>query len=93
MTDSQEKKSKVKRAQVGTVRTVSGNKTISVAVERLVRHPVYQKYVRRRSHVAVHYEHNASKVGDKVEIAPCRRMSKSKSWRLLRVVRAAVTEA
>jgi len=93
MTDSQDMTSKTKRAQVGTVRSISGAKTINVTIESLVRHPVYEKYVRQRSRLAVHDAQNVAKVGDKVEIVPCRRLSKSKAWRLLRVVRPAQTSA
>ncbi len=70
----------------GTGASRSGNMTISVVCESLVRHPRYGKYVRRRTKLAVHDPRNEAKVGDKVEIVPCRRMSKSKSWRLIRVV-------
>jgi len=68
----------------------SGNKSIKVAIDFKVRHPKYGKYVKRRTKLGVHDEHNQAKVGDLVEIAQCRPYSKTKSWRLLRVVEKAV---
>jgi small subunit ribosomal protein S17 len=50
-------------------------------------HPKYGKYVSRRSVIQVHDENNVSREGDLVEIAECRPISKTKSWRLVRVVR------
>jgi len=71
------------------VTSTGGEKTIRVVVNTLVKHPRYSKYVRRRTKLAVHDPRNQASLGDLVEIVPCRRMSKSKSWRLLRVVRPA----
>ncbi len=78
-----------RRTRIGRVSSTGGDKTIHVIVENLVRHPRYGKYVRRRTKLAAHDAKNAAGLGDLVEIAPCRRMSKSKSWRLVRVVQAA----
>lgn len=89
MTDTQDQtRSKPKRALVGTVRSISGAKTINVVVDRLVKHPMYGKYVRRRGKLAVHDPRGVAAVGDLVEIVPCRRLSKTKSWRLVRVARS-----
>ena len=89
MTDTQDQtQSKPKRALVGTVRSISGAKTINVVVDRLVKHPMYGKYVRRRGRLAVHDPRGVAAVGDLVEIVPCRRLSKTKSWRLVRVTRS-----
>ena len=88
MTDTQEQTGpRRRRSWVGTVRSVSGAKTINVVVEKLVKHPMYGKYVRRASKLVVHDPGGAAAVGDLVEIVPCRRLSKAKSWRLVRVVR------
>jgi len=76
-----------RRTKVGMVRSISGDKTINVVVNTRVRHPQYGKYVRRRTKLAVHCPANDAKVGDLVEIVPCRRLSKSKSWRMVKVVR------
>jgi small subunit ribosomal protein S17 len=78
-----------RRAKVGKVTSISGEKTLSVIVDNVVKHPQYGKYLRRRTKMAVHDEHNTAGVGDTVEILPCRRMSKSKSYRLARVIRPA----
>lgn len=71
---------------IGTVVSASGDKTARVVIQRLVKHPKYGKYVRRETKLAIHDPLNTVKVGDKVEIAPCRPISKTKSWRLVRVV-------
>lgn len=76
------------RSRIGTVVSAGGDKTARVVVNTLVKHPMYGKYVRRRTKLAVHDPRNAASLGDLVEIIPCRRKSKTKSWRLLRVVRS-----
>ena len=86
-TDS--KNSSLRRLATGKVSKRSGDKTISVTVENLVKHPMYGKFVRQRSKVAVHDPQNVASVGDLVEIVPCRCLSKNKTWRLVRVVREA----
>jgi len=63
-----------------------------VVIEALVKHPQYGKYTRTRTKLAVHDPTNAAAEGDVVEIAPCRRMSKTKCWRLVRVVRQGVAK-
>ncbi|MHC5024284.1 MAG: 30S ribosomal protein S17 [Planctomycetota bacterium] len=75
--------------RVGTVQSDRRDKTRRVAIKFSVKHPKYGKYVRRRTVLHVHDEQNASKVGDRVEIAECRPLSKTKSWVLLRVIEAA----
>ena len=88
MTETNEKtKSRSRPTKVGTVRTISGQKTINVTVDRLVLHRRYGKYIRRCTKLAVHDPQGQAEVGDRVEITPCRPISKSKSWRLLRVLR------
>ena len=76
-----------RRARTGTVSSVGGDKTIHVIVNNLVKHPMYGKYVRRRTKLAVHDPANEAQLDDLVEVIPCRRMSKTKSWRLMRIVR------
>ena len=89
----QEKTASVqKRASVGQVLSLSGRQTISVVVDNLVKHKQYGKYIRRRKKFAVHDPQGLAKVGDLVEIVPCRPISKTKSHRLTRVVRAAVAD-
>jgi|SRR5579883_1519761 len=65
------------------------DKTRIVSVPRLVRHKFYEKIIRKRSKFAVHDETNTSKAGDLVEIMSTRPLSKTKRWRLVRVVKAA----
>ena len=74
----------------GVVTSNSGDKSIRVTIEYKVKHPKYGKYVKRRVKVGVHDELNVSGVGDLVEIAECRPYSKSKSWRVVRVVQKAI---
>ncbi len=77
-----------KTVAVGVVTSDRAVKTRRVEVARLVKHPKYKKYVRRRTICHVHDENNDSKMGDTVEIVECRPRSKSKRWELVRVVQA-----
>ncbi|HEC01978.1 MAG TPA: 30S ribosomal protein S17 [Phycisphaerales bacterium] len=77
--------SKVKTLTAAVV-SKSGNKSVTVAIDYKVKHPKYGKYMKRRTKLAVHDEQNQSNVGDVVEIAQCRPVSKRKSWRLLKVL-------
>ena len=74
------------RTLTGVVTNTSGSKSVKVAIDYKIRHPKYGKYVRRRTKLAVHDEHNQSGVGDVIEIAQCRPRSKTKHWRLVKVV-------
>ncbi len=74
----------------GVVVSNSGDKSVKVVIDFKVKHPKYGKYIKRRTKIGVHDEHNQSGVGDLVEIAECRPHSKSKSWRLVRIVQRAV---
>jgi len=67
----------------------SGNKSVKVAIDYRVKHQKYNKYLSRRTKLAVHDERNQAGLGDLVEIAECRPLSKTKSWRLIRVVQKA----
>jgi small subunit ribosomal protein S17 len=80
-----------KKLRTATGRVVSNamDKTVSVAVERLVKHPVYGKYIRRTSKLLAHDENNEAQVGDTVEITECRPLSKRKTWRLVNIVERA----
>ncbi|HIG10681.1 MAG: 30S ribosomal protein S17 [bacterium] len=81
-----------RRSAQGTVTSAGMNKSIGVRVERVVKHPKYNKYIRRHSKFIVHDEENAANVGDIVDIAECRPLSKTKRWRLLSVVKTAVDD-
>ena len=65
------------------------DKTITVLVERRVKHPVYGKYITRSSKIHAHDESNQCGIGDTVTVAESRPISKSKSWKLLEVVESA----
>ena len=75
--------------RIGVVQSDQRDKARKVSIHYTVKHPKYGKYVRRRTVLHVHDEENRSKVGDQVEIAECRPISKTKSWILLRVIKAA----
>lgn len=80
----------LRRQMVGTVVSDKMDKTVIVLVERLVKHKLYQKYVKRRSKFAAHDENNGSRVGDKVLIVQSRPLSKIKRWRVSKIVEKAV---
>lgn len=82
---------KKKRTLTGKVISNKPNKTVTVLVERKVKHPVYGKFVRRSTKYHVHDENNECNMGDTIVIEECRPMSKTKSWRLVSIEeRAAV---
>ena len=81
----------VKNRRTITGRVVSDkmDKSVSVAVERLIKHPVYGKYIRRTTKVMAHDESNECRLGDRVTISECRPMSKNKAWQVVEVVERA----
>jgi small subunit ribosomal protein S17 len=80
---------KPERTLTGRVVSSKMQKTVAVAIERLVKHPTYGKYVRRTTKVLAHDEQGDAKEGDVVTIAPCRPLSRRKSWTVVRVVERA----
>lgn len=74
------------RAVTGVVISNKMDKTTSVLIERVVRHPVYGKYIRRSTKLLAHDEGNLCKEGDLVSITPCRPISKRKSWKVDRII-------
>lgn len=82
-----------RRVEVGVVTRDKMNKTRRVEIPRLVKHPRYGKYIKRRTICYVHDEKNESRMGDTVEIMEARPMSKLKAWRLLRIVKKAPAQA
>ena len=80
---------KAQRTITGRVVSDKMDKTVSVAIERLIKHPVYGKYIRRTSKVMAHDETNQCKAGDRVTISECRPISKNKSWSVVSVVERA----
>lgn len=80
-----DEENKVVRTLVGKVTSDKMDKTITVLVERKVRHPIYNKFIKRSTKLHVHDENNEGRIGDKVSIVQTRPISKSKSWRLDKV--------
>jgi small subunit ribosomal protein S17 len=90
---AQEAARRKRRAVIGTVTSDRMQKTIVVRVDRLVKDPTFEKYVRRKSIFKAHDEKGEAKLGDKVEIAECRPLSKTKRFRLVRVIQKSVSQA
>src|SRR5262245_32967062 len=82
-----------RRVEIGVVTSDKMNKTRRVEIPRLVKHPRYGKYIRRRTICHIHDEKNESRMGDLVEIMETRPLSKTKNWRLLRIVTKAPEHA
>ena len=80
----------MKRQMIGTVVSNKADKTVTVLVERLVKHQMYHKYIRRRTKFAAHDSRNDCQIGDKVLIAETRPISKTKRWRVIKIVEKAV---
>ncbi len=79
-----------KKQVVGTIVSNKMDKTVIVLVERMVKHPLYHKYIKRRSKFAAHDENNACNIGDKVKITESRPISRTKKWRVSEIVEKAV---
>ena len=77
------------RTLQGRVISDKMDKTVTVLVERKVKHPIYGKFVRRSTKVHAHDENNECKIGDVVVVEQCRPLSKSKTWRLVKLVERA----
>ncbi len=88
---AEESKVEAKGARTLTGRVVSTKmqKTVAVEIERLIKHPTYGKFIRRTTRLLAHDEQGASHEGDLVKIAPCRPLSRRKSWRLIEVLEKA----
>ena len=81
----------LRKTQTGIVISDKMDKTVVVQVDRLVRHPVYKKYVRRRAKFKAHDENNTCQKGDRVVIRETRPLSKTKRWRVSQILEKAVT--
>lgn len=77
------------RAQVGRVISNAMDKTITVMVERRIKHPVYGKFIKRSTKLHAHDEENVCQQDDLVMIEQCRPLSKTKTWRLVQVLERA----
>ena len=79
------------KTQTGIVVSDKMDKTVVVQVDRLVKHPVYKKYVRRRAKYKAHDETNSCQRGDRVVIRESRPLSKTKRWQVSQIIEKAVT--
>jgi small subunit ribosomal protein S17 len=75
-----------RRLQVGVVVSDKMDKTVVVKVDRLVKHSLYNKYIKRSVKYKVHDEKNSCKMGDRVQIIECRPLSKDKRWNLKQII-------
>ena len=85
MTTSQE----INRTKTGRVISNKMDKSVTVLLERQIKHALYGKYIKRSTKVLAHDEENSCGEGDKVMIAECRPLSKSKSWRVIEILERA----
>jgi len=79
----------IKRTQTGRVVSNKMDKSVTVLLERQIKHALYGKYIKRSTKVLAHDEENNCGEGDKVMIAECRPLSKSKSWRVIEILERA----
>ena len=79
----------IKRTQTGRIVSNKMDKSVTVLLERQIKHPLYGKYIKRSTKVRAHDEDNSCNEGDKVMIAECRPLSKSKSWRVIEILERA----
>jgi small subunit ribosomal protein S17 len=79
----------LRKTRIGVVTSNKMEKTISVSVERRLRHPIYGKYVKKTKKFIAHDENNDCNIGDKVRIMETRPMSKRKRWRLMEILERA----
>ena len=84
-----ETKRNLRKTRVGKVISDKMDKTIVVAIADNVKHPVYNKIVKRTTKIHVHDENNECRVGDKVEVMETRPLSKTKRWRLVQIIEKA----
>lgn len=77
---------KLRKTKTGIVSSDKMDKTITVAVERKVKHPIYGKFVKKTTKFHAHDENNEAKPGDVVKIAETRPLSKTKRWRLVEII-------
>lgn len=80
---------KLRKERIGVVASNKMNKTITVIVERRVKHPIYGKFVKKTSKFMAHDENNDCNIGDTVRIMETRPLSKNKCWRLVEIIERA----
>ena len=82
---SENKTNKLRRPMIGKVVSNKMDKSVSVAIKRLIKHPIYGKYIRRTTKIVAHDEENKCQEGDTVSISPCKPISKNKSWNVVNI--------
>ena len=85
---SEAKQTKSRRSVIGRVTSSKMDKTVSVAIERLIKHPIYGKYIRRTTKILAHDDENKCNEGDRVTIRQCKPIAKNKSWYVVDIVNA-----
>ena len=80
------------KTREGVVVSKSGDKSIKVRIDYKIKHPRYGKYIKRRTRLGVHDQANVASVGDVVEVAECSPVSKTKSWRLIKILQKGIIE-
>jgi small subunit ribosomal protein S17 len=78
-----------KRTVQGIVTSSAGDKSATIMIERVIKHPIYGKFIKRSSKLHVHDETNECNKGDTILVEECRPMSKTKSWKLVKIVEKA----
>lgn len=85
---SEAKQNKSRRSVIGRVTSSKMDKTVSVAIERLIKRPIYGKYIRRTTKILAHDDENKCNEGDRVTIRQCKPIAKNKSWYVVDIVNA-----
>jgi small subunit ribosomal protein S17 len=93
MSETASNEQAVGRRTIGRVVSNKMQKSVTVSVERLVKHPAYGKFIRRTTKIMAHDEKGTCREGDTVAIVECRPMSKNKSWRVVEIVERAPEQA
>ncbi len=86
MAEVNDNQRKMRRSRYGVVVSDARDKTLKVQVEYIIEHPVYGKRIRRRATIHAHDPNNEGRVGDRVQVMECRPISKTKSWRLEKIL-------
>lgn len=84
-----EERTTSKKTKIGVVTSDKMQKTVVVAIEKQVKHPLYKKIIKRTKTLKAHDENNKCKIGDKVLITETRPLSKDKSWRVVEILESA----
>ena len=77
----------LRKTRIGKVLSNKTDKTIVVAIERRIKHPLYGKYIRKTTKLAAHDEKNSCKIGETVKLMETRPLSKTKRWRLVEIIK------